>query len=151
MTRGQRQGALTTSELTARLRQAFPHVVVPASASLCVLLGHAIHYKLLTEDEIDESTPRVESTLPCYLHPYVTEPARRTKLRQYAVTSSKLFRRGSLILNRVAMAVCGERLPGAGDCRVSVLRPRWSRDGNWATGARALEALMADLRALLRL
>jgi hypothetical protein len=145
MTRGQRQGALTTAELTARLRREFPHVVVPAAASLCVLLGHAIHYKLLTDDEIDESTPRVESTLPCYLHTYVAEPVRRTKLRQYAITSSKLFRRGSLILNRVAMAVCGERLPGAGDCRVSVLRPRWSRDGIWSAGARALEALMAPI------
>lgn len=142
MTRGQRRGALTTSELKTRLLDAFPQVKIPASTGISVLLGHAIYYKLLTDDEIDETTPRYESTLPCYLHTYVEQPERRAKLRDYAVVASKLFRRGSLILNRVAMAVCGPRLAGARDDSVSVLRPRWSRSGDWATGARAMAALL---------
>ena len=66
--------------------------------------------------------------MPCYLYTYVTDDANRQKIQEYVVVASKLFRRGSLILNLVAQSVCGPRLPGAADITVKVLRPRFSLD-----------------------
>lgn len=136
MTRGQRVGELTRSELTARIEQAIPSAwsALPNSIqkkkSLSALLGHAIHYGLVSEREIKETTPRIESTLPCYLYTYVVDESLRQKIQQYVVTASKLYRRGSLILNLVAQSTCGPRLPGASDITVTVLRPRFTLDVN---------------------
>ena len=132
MTRGQRAGELTRTELAARIERAQPAawIALPKTVqkrkTTSALLGHAIHYGLVSKFEIDETIPRDESTLPCYLYTYIVDDAWRQKIQQYVVAASKLFRRGSLILNLVAQSVCGPRLPGAADVTVTVLRPRFS-------------------------
>jgi len=129
MTRGQRDGALTRAQLIARLE------TVPDAWALCGqsvgkktlihLTGHCIYYRLLSKKEVDETVPRSDSTLPCYLHTYITQEQHRRAIETYVVAASKLYRRGTLILNLLAQSVCGARLPGASDITVSVLRPRF--------------------------
>ena len=68
----------------------------------------------------------------------------RVKIQQYVVAASKLYRRGTLLLNLVAMRVCGRRHPGATDCSVPVWRPRWTREGALTAGTRALVAMFED-------
>ena len=74
---------------------------------------------------LEETVPRSETTLPCYLHTYITQEQHRQAIDAYVVVASKLYRRGTLILNLVAQSICGARLPGASDVTVSVLRPRF--------------------------
>jgi hypothetical protein len=81
---------------------------------------------LVSESEIQETTPRDETTLPCYLYTYVVQESMRQKIQQYVVAASKLFRRGTILLNLVAQGICGPRLPGAADVTVTVLRPRFT-------------------------
>jgi hypothetical protein len=59
----------------------------PVSASLSRLLGHVIYHRLASTAEIDETTPRTESTLPCGLYTHVTDPL---VIQQYVVAASKL-------------------------------------------------------------
>jgi hypothetical protein len=68
MTRGQRNGVLTKEELLTRLRTAFPAAKVPATVKLSVLLGHARYHGLISDHELDETTPRTETVIPCYLY-----------------------------------------------------------------------------------
>jgi len=67
MPRGQRQGHLTREHLLKRLASDPSRPPPPRDASSATLVGHAIHYGLLTADEIRESVPRVETTIACYL------------------------------------------------------------------------------------
>ena len=132
MGRGMRIGALSKMDLEKRIVDRFPDVKIPKSAPTSQLLGHAIYHELVTEKEVDETTPRNQiSTIPCYLYTYVSDPAIRSQLEKYVVATSKLFRRGSIILNLIAMHHCGLRHPGASDsgkATVSVLRPRFRSD-----------------------
>ncbi len=123
MAPGQRVNQLTRADLTTRLESAQPGAwstlskTTQRKKSLPALLGHAIHYGLVNKAEVEETTPKEESTMPCYLYTYVTDAAKRQKIQEYVVAASKLFRRGSLITNIVAQSTCGPRLPGAGDVR----------------------------------
>ena len=131
MVRGQRVGALTRAELISRLEKALPDMwkaLGPSAGKkkLVQLLGHAMYHKLLTDAQVVETTPRAETTLPCYLNTYVTSPFHRQQLERYVIAVSLLYRRGTLIMNKLAQTVCGPRLPGASDASVSVLRPRFS-------------------------
>jgi hypothetical protein len=100
---------------------------VTVDASLSELLGHAIFYKLLTQLEISETTPRNETTLPCYLHSIISDAADLSRIDRYVEASSDAERRGSMILNKLAQKMCGPRLPGAGvsGFDVPVFRPRY--------------------------
>lgn len=146
MTRGQRVGELTRSELAARIEQAQPLAwsALPKTTqkkkTTSVLLGHAIHYGLVSELEVNETTPMDESTLPCYLYTYVADDFKRQNIQQYVVAASKLYRRGSLILNLVTQGICGPRLPGAADVSVSVLRPRFRLESSQMAPMRAMAA-----------
>ncbi len=112
MTRGQRIGSLTKAELVERLAKHLPGCNATDKCSLTVLLGHAIYYNLLSDMEREETIPRVESTIPCYLHTHVQDPPVRDKIDSYVLAASKLFRRGTLILNRAALWIMGEHVPG---------------------------------------
>lgn len=132
MGRGMRIGALSKVDLEKRILDRFPGVKIPKNAPTSQLLGHAIYHDLVTEKEIDETTPRNQiSTIPCYLYTYVSDPAIRSQLEKYVVAASKLYCRGSIILNLIAMYHCGLRHPGASDSgkvTVSVLRPQFRSD-----------------------
>lgn len=129
MTRGQRVGQLTKEELTARLAsptlRESERTFTANKTKLVTLLGHAIYYKQVSELEILETTPAIEKTVACYLFSVVQDPTHRSKIEQYVKTASKLYSRGSIILNRCAQDVCGPRLKGASDTTVAVWRPRY--------------------------
>jgi hypothetical protein len=121
---------LTKADLVARLvtSGAFPSKFeVTADASLTQLLGHAIFYKLLTQLEIAETTPRNETTLPCYLRSFISDTSDLSCIDRYVEASSDAERRGSMILNQLAQKICGPRLPGArvSGFDVPVFRPRF--------------------------
>ena len=150
MVRGQRDGTLSKSALLERLKQVIPeNAKIPATATLQVLIGHAVFYKLLSPKEIEETTPRDETTLPCYLWTYVTDAHHRSQIEAYVKVASRLYRRGSLILNILAQSVCGPRLPGATDVSVSVWRPPWSPSSplmdSFRTMARLLEPVASSI------
>ena len=132
MGKGMRIGALSKMDLEKRILDRFPDFKIPKNAPTSQLLGNAIYHGVVTEKEIDETTPRNQiSTIPCYLYTYVPDPAIRSQLEKYVVATSKLFRRGSIILNLIAMHHCGLRHPGASDSgkvTVPVLRPRFRSD-----------------------
>ena len=130
MVKGQRAHSLTKAELVSRLvtSGAYPlNFEVTEDAPLLQLLGHAIFYRLLTQLEIDETTPRNETTLPCYLRSFVSDPIDLARIDRYVEASSDASRRGSMILNQMAQQICGPRLPGAKvfGFDVPVFRPRF--------------------------
>jgi hypothetical protein len=129
--RGRRIGQLTTAELAARLRaHADADEAYLKTLNLTKLLGHAICHAVIDEHEIQATIPRVETTLPCYLKTYITDQKHVSAIERYVIAASKLYHRGSIILNLVAQRICGERLPGARDITVTVRRPRFSlQDG----------------------
>jgi len=133
MTRGLRQNCITKGELVRRLVESsdVPDVEIDDGASLPRLLGHAMYYGLVTADEIVETVPRNETTLPCYLATVIPDEKDRSRLDRYVVASSDAFRRGTFILNRIAQQVCGPRLPGGrvSSFDVPVFRPRFE-DGS---------------------
>ena len=129
MGRGQRCGALTKSILVERIKKRFPNAEIKENTSLVQLLGHAIYHQLVSDHEAEESTPRNKiTTIPCYLFTYVRDATVRSQIEKYVVTTSKLFRRGSILLNLIAQQRCGLRHPGASDSSVPVLRPRFRSD-----------------------
>ena len=151
MVRGQRDGAVTKADLLGRLLAAFPGVSIPKSAKLKDLLGHAIFHKLVTAKEVDETTPRIEKTLPCYLFTYVKDATLRARIETYVVATSKLFCRGSILLNLIAQTVCGPRLAGATDCSVPVWRPAFHLDDDlpaWMPTVEPLRPIPEGLRTL---
>lgn len=115
MTRGVRSGYVTCESLRERLQRhasSPAHVAYLKNATLSVLAGHALHYKLLSDLEVAETTPKTESTIPCYLWSVVGHLSER-QLRvidDYVMEASRLFRRGSLILNLMAMDVLGDSI-----------------------------------------
>ena len=140
-----RVGALSKTELEKRIKARFPDFNTK-SATTSRLLGHAIYHDLVSEKEIEETTPRNQiSTIPCYLYTYVSDPAIRSQLEKYVVVASKLFRRGSIILNLIAMHHCGIRHPGASDSgriTVSVWRPLFRSTDPDLNGMRHLVSLL---------
>lgn len=112
MTRGQRSGSVTKAELHGRLaRLAPPGVLPPSEAPLAVLLGHAIFYRLVSDDEVRETVPRTERTIPCYLQPLLDKLPRGLPelLERYVLATSRLFLRGTCIANFIAQRLCGSR------------------------------------------
>ena len=129
MTRGKRAHTVTKAELVDRLATAanVPRFDISNDVSLLQLLGHAIHYGLVTKEEVAETVPRNETTLPCYLFTVILDKNDRERLDEYVDVSSEAFRRGTLILNRIAQRMCGPRLPGGkvASFDVPVCRPRF--------------------------
>lgn len=116
MTRGCRTGKVKKEELRDRLAPSAARnggVLPPASAPLPELLGHALHYGLLSEREVEETVPRVEKTIPCYLLSRLgaAPPAFLDSLERYVVVASELYRRQGLIANLIAQKLCGGRVP----------------------------------------
>ena len=129
MTRGQRAYTVTKAELINRLTTAnnVPRFEISEDVSLLRLLGHAMYYGIVTDDEVAETVPRNETTLPCYLFTVLLDKNDRERIDKYVDASSEAFRRGTLILNRVAQQMCGPRLPGGkvSSFDVPVCRPRF--------------------------
>ena len=111
MTRGCRSGFVTKSELSDRLHKQSGIRLDAAKTSVSVLLGHAKFHRLVTEEEFLETVPRVDTTLACYLRTQVQEPRVVEKLNQYAEDYSRLYRRGAVISNLLAMEVAGSPDP----------------------------------------
>lgn len=130
MTRGCRSGFVTKTELVRRLDEHLPEGISKGlrESGVPVLLGHASYYGIVSEHEEEETVPRTETTLPCYLHTHVTDERLRNIIDEYVVAASKLYRRGGTIANLIAMELCGPRHPGAGDVSVAVWRPRWGEE-----------------------
>jgi len=124
MTRGRRAGYLTNEDLRGRLNDKGIGVS-PNVDNHDGLFDLCCVHKLLTDAEIEESRPRKERILPCYLFTHVTDPMWRRKVEDYVVVASKLFERGSTILNLVALHLFGSSIPGAKDLSVPVWRPRF--------------------------
>jgi len=114
MTRGFRHGNLTKDELVQRLRTVLlDEISINRDMSVPCLLGLAIHYGLVTELEITETIPRVETTISCYMKsiiPSTTLPEIEHAIDQYVMTTSRMYNRGTYIANFVAMYLYGERL-----------------------------------------
>ena len=133
---GKRAGYVKKEELLKRLAEAHatmsPGLALPSKdASMSVIVGHCMYYGLLNAREFEETVPRESSVLPCYLGSVVRSEAVRGVIEAYVRAASRLYRRGSIILNRVAMDMCGSRLPSAGDITVPVWRPHFKlQDGN---------------------
>jgi len=129
MVRGLRAYTVTKSELVSRLVAAenVPRFEISEEAPLPWLLGYAIYYGLLSREEIAETVPREETTLPCYLATVIPEKHDQKQLDRYIIASSDAFRRGTFILNRIAQKVCGPRLLGGkvSSFDVPVYRPRF--------------------------
>lgn len=110
MPRGQRQGQLTREHLLKRLASDPSRPLPPRDASSATLVGHAIHYGLLTADEIRESVPRVETTIACYLRTILPSDLHNA-VETYAIVASRCYNRGTYLLNLVAMHLYGNRMP----------------------------------------
>ena len=130
MPRGQRQGNITKENLVNRLRgklseDGIEKEKLPTTrASLPCLLGHAIFYGLVSEHEISETVPRMETTIACYLRS-ILSPPRESDFRSsspsplseidlidnYVKIASRMYTRGTYIANFVAMYLYGERMP----------------------------------------
>ncbi len=63
------------------------------------LYGFARYKNLLTDAEDSESCPKVHHTVPCYLHTHVKSPAVRSAIENYVLCFSRLYERGSALLN----------------------------------------------------
>lgn len=109
--RGKREGVLAKKALVERL-DTVQQGVTKTSDRLPVLLGHAIHHGLVSRKEVDETTPRNDLTIPCYLHSHVVDPAMRAAFESYVLAASALYRRGSHIANLMAMRAFGVSWPG---------------------------------------
>jgi hypothetical protein len=114
MTRGFRHGNLTKDELVQRLRTVLlDENSINRDMSVPCLLGLAIHYGLVTENEITETIPRVETTISCYMKsiiPSTTLPEIEHAIDQYVMTTSRMYNRGTYIANFVTMYLYGERM-----------------------------------------
>lgn len=118
MTRGCRAGKVLKKHLHERLSAVHAPGALPSEeAPLNELLGHAINDKLLSEHEIRETCPRTETTLACYLRPRIHHmpDGFAQRLEDYVQAASVLFRRGSLIANRIAMDICGPKVDASDD------------------------------------
>jgi len=117
MTRGCREGIVTKSLLLDRLDSCSDcRTLTPAERrnwGLRQVLGHALYYNLVTDREYRETVPRDETTIPCYLRPLLDGKVSSESAElfdRYVVAASKMFHRGSLIANYVAMRVYGPRV-----------------------------------------
>jgi len=117
MTRGCRNGLLTKAQLLDRLDRCGACRALTAAerrdGSLREILGHAVYYGLVTEKEYQETVPRDETTIPCYLRPLLEDkvsPETAELIDRYVIAASKMYHRGSLVANYVAMRLYGHRV-----------------------------------------
>ena len=117
MTRGCRNGLLTKAQLLDRLDRCGACRALTAAerrdGSLREILGHAVYYGLVTEKEYQETVPRDETTIPCYLRSLLDDkvsPETMELIDRYVIAASKMYHRGSLVANYVAMRLFGTRV-----------------------------------------
>ena len=134
MTRGQRDGQLTKKDFIARLVP-----VVAAAANInnvdlveavlqeCYtrdeLFGFCAEHKLLNELEYEESCPKLEHTIPCYLYTHVADQEVRNAIEHYVLASSLLYQRGSAIINGIEACIAARAFVDNTTSHVDV----WSR------------------------
>ncbi len=111
MGRGQRAGALTRKVLLARLDAVVPKAA-GRTANVATLLGYAKYHNLISDHELNETIPRIEATIPCYLFSHITDVRLRAAIDKYVLAASGLYRRGSYIANLLAIKAFGSSLPG---------------------------------------
>ena len=109
MTRGQRAGFVTKAALASLLAERVPDAALFVGEwSQAKLLGHAYYYGLIDDAAVEETIPRKEAVVACYVKPYVTDAVAQRKLDAYAIAASQLYRRGCIIANMTVMQACGE-------------------------------------------
>ncbi len=144
MTRGCRAGVVTKDCLAGRLSNHLGCPVKAGSQPVAHLLGAARFLNLVSDHEYNETVPRTESTIPCYLYTHVKDQTVRDALDTYVVAASQAFTRGTYIANLIAQRVHGSRHPGADAVTVAVWRPRF--DASQAGAASAdVDRLIHDL------
>lgn len=116
MPSGQRDGKVTKDVLRERLSSfATPQDFLPtaATSSVTTLLGHAIFYNVVDELEIEETAPRTEKTIPCYLQPRIRHMPKGTPeaIEKYVLAASTLAHRQGIIGNLLAQRLYGRRSP----------------------------------------
>jgi len=142
---------VTSAELRRRLsafatdhqcRSGVPLALPPPSATAARLLGHAKFHGLVTPDEYDETRPRSETTIPCYLTTHIGHlpPGSDAVIERYVQTASRLFYRGGLIANLVAIRAVGDSdgVPGSS--------PRFGIDRAMAVAPAMLDLLLEDAK-----
>lgn len=107
MTRGVAEGGLTIADLVERLKLTQEECNKLKKIDL-VRLAHEKHL-FRDESELLLSLPTKETTLKCYLHSVVHNGLSkvREKLETYVQMYSKLYVRGSIIANQIAIDVYG--------------------------------------------
>ncbi len=143
MAPGCRSGFVTKEALVARLASSVPQgaTLKADKTSARVILGHAIFHNVVTAKEIDETTDRVETTLPCYLFSYVENPMKRQAIEAYVLAASQLYRRGTVLANLMAM----EMLEGHTDIQAGS-RPKFDAESSAPFGQLADLYLAQDVR-----
>jgi hypothetical protein len=102
MTRGVRQGVLTSSDLRKRLG-----LNIKDNRKFIELLKACKEDNKITNEEYILSIPLKESTIKCYLYSIVTDEMQRTKIEEYVQMASLLYTRGSFIANLLALKELG--------------------------------------------
>jgi hypothetical protein len=119
MTRGQRAGFVTAAVLHQRiaalasdhLQRTGVSLAVPGKrAAASTLLGHARFYGLVSEAEFAETRPVNVKTIACYLSTHLGHlPAGSgDAIERYVQAASRLFHRGALLANLVALRALGD-------------------------------------------
>jgi len=106
MARGRRAGHLTKAEVEKRLRESAPDSMSDDVPSMMELLVCARERGLVTDQEFEMSWPTDVTTLKCYLASLTDDPSLRERLDAYVQAYSLLYRRGTLIANRMADRAC---------------------------------------------
>lgn len=148
MTRGHRAGFVTAAVLTQRLdgfiedhhRSTGVRLVRPPRLPASHLLGHARFHGLVTDAEFEETRPRKETTIACYMSSHVGHlPAGASDaLERYVQAASRIFYRGGLIANLVAVRVLGDAVGAEGQA------PRFSEAAALALGGGRLQSLLLE-------
>lgn len=119
MTRGQRASFVTAAVLHQRiaalandhLQRTGVSLAVPAKrTAAATLLGHARFYGLVSEAEFAETRPVNVKTIACYLSTHIGHlPAGSgDAIERYVQAASRLFHRGALLANLVAIRALGD-------------------------------------------
>jgi hypothetical protein len=123
MTRGVKQGVLTTKDLRERLgisdeekpdkdkkKKKKTKKEEEKKEGFCDLLLKAKELKLITDKEYEDSIPRKESVIKCYLYSVITDQNVRDIIDKYVVIASQFYIRASFMANILANKYLGQTI-----------------------------------------
>ena len=103
MTRGVRQGTVTRSELIAML-----NLDKKGKYQKNELLDKALASEKINLEVYQESLPRRNSAIKCYLRSVVKDRTMIERIEKYVEMASLLFTRGSIIANLITLNELGQ-------------------------------------------